>query len=475
MRKGVAVEFLMRDNSRITVRINGTIQYVGADGVTGKILPGKRSYEDSLRWIQYVSDWRGEIVRAHGRLNPDAARNLGKSLRVDGDVGSVAGAHYVQASAKGKRTTCGIRAESDITLCGISRDALTDVTGDTWQAIRDDEVMGEGYRPCANCAAAYAALPVRNGKVTMTDRLPLHVAPDGSTPRDAEIRERVWAHLGKVVPDLVANDENLIADECVWTVGAKVTHAGVKRGKVVFLVCREIPEYKAKHPDKPQSVKCGTCRKLLYRVPPGEKRAVLSSAMVRVMMRSADDPDRYRPVGGVGKVSPDQATRPVSDELLNAARADSAQMFRGAGVRDGGRVTAGYREYEGPGYVMALQGWAAERMGSVVRDSSGRVMYKTGWLCARETGKVPADIWRAMSRTEKTACVKGMAYVRELNRASLRKRRERARTAEPAAAVAVYRDAVREGADRRPQKGRPSNPYPRPGGVWAEFRDAKRD
>ena len=407
------------------------------------------------------------------------------------------GGKFRMATAPGKRSVCGIADGMNATLCGAPREGadgtpLLNVSGDVWLTVSDPEIVPEGYRPCADCVAAYKpAAQTGRKKVTwvtdvdkstgaethrmvlvataepVTERLPENVAPDGSTPRDAERESRVWARLGNVVPRLTVEGSPsggyVVAPESLWSLGGKSVHAGAEINGRLFLVCRDTPE-SGKHPegDKVPTLNCSACRSLLY----------VGGTMVPLMLRVVNRPhdgDRFRPVKGVAAWSADQRTRETDPVLLHAERAQSAQMMRGLGVVDGDKITPGYRKYEFAGREWALKGWVVESLRAPVRDG-GKLVAIDGWAYVRKFGKLPPVIWRRMSREEKTAAVRGMSFVRERSRHHREIRAAREAREYKASAMRDYRYAVHNGDETKVRQGPVKNPYPRQGGVFDELR-----
>lgn len=391
------------------------------------------------------------------------------------------------------------------TLCGEILPDGVEPSGDSWMAIRDPEIMGEEYRPCPSCAAAYKPMSgvgrrrpvweeaaadtpgaqaykksdgsigwaVRRMVVThqpLSERMPLNVSPDGSTPDAAERAAHMAAHLGRVLPDVRTDDAGDILDDFLWTFGAQVVHVGVRRGDVVFAVCRMSPYSfgKAAHPEK-GTVSCPGCKSVMYRPVAGVDERVVSSAARLVMDRALDDPHRYRPVAGVDEKSQDPRQVVSDPDRLRAAR--EQQMMRGLGVMDGSRAASGFRKYAVGDREIALQAWAAEALaGAVTVDGEH---FASGWSYVRASGRMPDAVWSRMTREERRLVLRGWSR-RNLEARNARGRRDaREDKAALPVALAVYRDAVREGAQCKPQRGRPSNPYPKPGGVFAEFRDKR--
>lgn len=446
--------------------------------------------------MEKFGDWpvvrvgRGETVQRRARA--EALRMSGTSFLVEN------GGAYRMAVVPGKRSVCGIASGMSATLCGAPRlapdgDPALEVLPDVWLTLRDEQIVPEGYRPCADCVAAYKpAAQTGRKKVTwettvdavtgaeshrmvlvttaqpVTERLPENVARDGSTPRDAEREARVAARLGNVVPrlglDAVEGGGFVVGPGSLWTLGGKSVHAGARVDGRLFLVCRDVPE-SGKHPegDKTPTLTCGVCRGLLY------SGGVVSRPMLAVVRRPADG-DRFRPVKGVAAASADQRTRETDPVLLQDERGRSAQVLSGLGVMDGGKITPGYRKYEFAGREYALKGWVIESLNAPVREG-GRLVAVDGWAYVREhDGMMPPAVWCRMSREEKTACVKGMSFVRERQRGHREIRLARELRESKASALRDYRVAVKHGTEREVRSQGKANPYPRPGGVFDELR-----
>lgn len=462
------------------------------------------------------------------RVSPGTAevvRRVALAARASGIVSGVEnGGRFRQAQVAGKRSVCAMSVSAARTLCGEERydadgNERAEVGADVWFPIRGDgQTLPEDYRPCADCAAEYRAIPGPSRKrVTwvdvpdpdkgtdadgkpvgtkpvlkmittadpMSERLPEVVDSRGQAVRDAERTERMRAWLGDVVPLLSVGADGKIAREFLVTLGSNVVHVGwqVHDEGFMLTVCSPYASARGKvAEDDDAKLTCSGCRKILYR------GRTVKPSMVAVMRRE-HDADRFRPVGGVGARSSDPRTRETDALLMQDERARAAQMMYGTGVMDGGRIHAGYREYtvtggDRPATEHALRGWAVEMMKAPVRErragaltgewTTGRLLYADGWECLRATGKAPERVWRAMSREEKTAFVRGMRFVRERQALARSRRRVAEREAEAVTAVREYGYAVRNGTQRREPKRGVSNPYPSPGGVFSELRDPKQ-
>ncbi|MFB7858813.1 hypothetical protein [Rhodococcus qingshengii] len=322
----------------------------------------------------------------------------------------------------------------------------------------------------------------------LSEKRPENVDRYGGAPEAAERAESLAARLGRILPDLVIGEDGKIDPSCVWKLGASVRHAAVRRGDMVFPVCRdECRPVKHSEQSDLDSVTCPGCVKIVYRCAAGSDKRAVSSHVVLVASRPADDPNRYRPVAGVGERSEDPfAPGRVSDESRLAMERMGPAI---AAVGDGGPVPVGYARYTLGSKDVALQGWVVEAL-ALPRVVQG-VSYATGWDYARVSDRLPDEIFRALTREERRYVVRGWAQLGKDRREQRSKAAVRDVSAGPAVRAAHnamvtkrerYADShARKSGESRPRFGSAErgsvvrNPYPKPNGVFAEFRDSRRD